>query len=129
MQGEAAKQDDPAVSGLLGGTLAAKAAEAKAASPLTHVRKGAPPFLTAHGTKDMRVNFNNATKLHEALTKAGNPSILVPVLDGGHGFNSPEANQRIHQFFEMHLRGIRSEISSSPVPDVPRTPQPAAGKR
>jgi acetyl esterase/lipase len=124
MQGEAATKDDPAVSGLLGGTLAEKAPEAKAASPLTYVHKGAPPFMTVHGTKDMRVNFNNATKLHEALTKAGNSPILIPVADGGHGFNSPEANKRIQQFFDMHLRGIKAEISSEPAPDVPR-PQPA----
>jgi acetyl esterase/lipase len=116
MQGEAALSDDRAVTGLLGGSLKDKAAEAKASSPLTYVHAGAPPFLTAHGTKDMRVNFNNATRLHEALIKAGNSSILLAMTDGGHGFTSPELNRRVQQFFDMHLRGITSEISSEPIP-------------
>ena len=129
MQGDAALKDDPAVAGLLGGTLAEKAAEAKACSPLTYVHAGAPPFMTVHGTKDMRVNFTNATRLQEALTKAGSPTILVPVTDGGHGFNSPEANKRVQQFFDMHLRGIKSEISSEPAANVVPPPAPAAEKK
>ncbi len=125
MQGEAALKDDPAVAGLLGGSIAEKAAEAKACSPLTYVHAGAPPFLTAHGTKDTRVNFTNATKLHEALTKSGNSSILLAMTDAGHGFGSPELNKRVQQFFDMHLRGIKSEISSEPIP----LPSPATEKK
>ena len=124
MQGDAALKDDPAVSALLGGPIAEKAAEAKAASPLTYVHADTPPILTIHGTKDMRVNFTNATRLHEALTKAGSPSILIPVTDGGHGFYSPEIDRRMGQFFDMHLRGIQAEISSDPVTPVAR-PEPA----
>ncbi|MEO6785602.1 MAG: alpha/beta hydrolase [Chthoniobacteraceae bacterium] len=123
MQGEAALKDDPAVVGLLGGSLKEKAAEAKACSPLTYVHPGAPPFLTAHGTKDMRVNFNNATRLHEALTKAGDSSILLAMTDQGHGFGSPELDRRLRQFFDMHLRGIKSEISSEPIPPPAPAPQ------
>jgi len=123
MQGEAALKDDPAVAGLLGGPLKEKAAEAKASSPLTYVHAGAPPFLTAHGTKDMRVNFTNATRLHEALTKAGDSSILLALTDQGHGFSSPELNRRVQQFFDMHLRGIKSEISQEPIaPPAPAAP-------
>ena len=68
----------------------------------------------------MRVNFNNATRLHEALTKVGSPSILIPVTDGGHGFYSPEIDRRMGQFFDMHLRGIKADISSEPVTPVAR---------
>ena len=125
MQGDAVMNDDPTVAGLLGGSLADKAAEAKAASSLTYVHASAPPFLTAHGTKDMRVNFTNATKLHEALTKAGNFSILLAMTDAGHGFGSPELNKRVQQFFDMHLHGIKSEISSEPIP----LPAPAPAKK
>ncbi|MEO6739115.1 MAG: alpha/beta hydrolase [Chthoniobacteraceae bacterium] len=126
MQGEAALKDDPAVAGLLGGSLKEKAAEAKACSPLTYVHAGAPPFMTLHGTKDMRVNFTNATRLQEALTKVGSPTILIPITDGGHGFNSPEAYKRVQQFFDMHLRGIKSEISSEPATNIVPLPAPSA---
>jgi acetyl esterase/lipase len=119
MQGDAALKDDPAVAGLLGGPIAENAAKAKECSPLTYVHAGTPPFLTVHGTKDMRVNFNNATKLHEALGKVGSPSLLLPVTDGGHGFRSAEVDRRVRQFFDLHLRGIRADISTEPVtPDA-----------
>ena len=126
MQGDAALKDDPAVSALLGGSLAEKAAEAKAASPLTYVHAGTPPFLTVHGTKDMRVNFSNATKLHEALTKVGSPSLLLPVTDGGHGFYSPEVDARVGQFFNIHLRGAEGVVSTKPVTPGQR---PGPGKK
>ncbi len=129
MQGDAALKDDPAVAGLLGGTLAEKAAEAKQCSPLTYVHAGAPPFMTLHGTKDLRVNFNNATRLQAALTKVGSPTILIPITDGGHGFNSPEANKRVQQFFDLHLRGIPSEIPSEPAANVVPPPALSAEKK
>ena len=125
MQGDAALKDDPAVAGLLGGSLKEKAAEAKAASPLTYVHAGAPPFMTVHGTKDMRVNFTNATMLHEALTKAGSPSILLPITDAGHGgFTSSELDHRVQQFYDRHLRGIPAEIATGAITPDPR-PEPA----
>ena len=64
----------------------------------------------------MRVNFTHATKLHEALTEAGSPTILLAMTDAGHGFGSPELNERVRQFFDLHLRGIPSDISSEPIP-------------
>jgi hypothetical protein len=43
--------------------------------------------------------------------------------DAGHGFGSPELNKRVQQFFDLHLRGIKSEISSEPIPlPAPREP-------
>ncbi|MBN8624216.1 MAG: alpha/beta hydrolase, partial [Planctomycetes bacterium] len=57
MQGEAAKVDDPAVSGLVGGPLKEKADAVKQASPLTWVSKNAAPIMTVHGMKDARVNY------------------------------------------------------------------------
>jgi len=123
MQGEAALKDDPAVSGLLGGSIKEKLAEAKAASPLTYVSKDAVPFLTAHGTMDMRVNFTNATNLDAALKKAGASSLLIAVTDGGHAMGGgPELEKRVRQFIDLHLRDIKSEISTTPIPTVAAAP-------
>lgn len=118
-EGKPIVQDD-AVMGLLGGTYEAKHAEAVAASPLTYVTKDDPPFFTIHGTADKRVAYANAEVIHAALQKAGVPSLLLPVKDGAHGSVShPEALKRARQFFDLHLRGIKSEIDTTPVDALP----------
>ncbi|MDB6074487.1 MAG: Carboxylesterase [Verrucomicrobiaceae bacterium] len=118
-EGKPVVQDD-AVIGLLGGTYEEKHAEAIAASPLTYVTKDDPPFLNAQGTKDQRVAYANAEWIHAALNKTGVPSLLIPITDGGHGsVSNPELNKRAVQFVGMHLRGIKAEIDTSPIPALP----------
>lgn len=116
MQGDAALRDDPAVSGLIGGSLKDKADVAKAASPLTYVTSDAVPIMTIHGTQDMRVNFTNAEKLDAALKKAGASSLLIPMTNAGHGIPvGPELAGRVQQFWDLHLRGVKSDISTEPI--------------
>jgi acetyl esterase/lipase len=113
---------DEAVIGLLGGTYEEKHAEAVAASPLTYVTKDDPPFLNAQGTKDQRVAYGNAEWIHSALSKVGVPSLLIPITDGGHGsVSNPELKKRAEQFLGMHLRGIKAEIDTTPIPALPET--------
>ncbi|MDZ4404289.1 alpha/beta hydrolase [Prosthecobacter sp.] len=112
--------NDDAVSGLLSGNAQEKTAEAKAASPVTHVSKDDPPFITFHGTKDQRVAFLHAEAIHAALQKAGVTSLLVPITDGGHGSVShPEVKVRGQQFTDKILRGIESTIDTSPLQAPP----------
>jgi acetyl esterase/lipase len=67
---------------------------AKSVSPLTYVRPGLPPVLTIHGDKDPIVPYSHATRLHEALTKAGAKSGLHTVAGGGHGgFNAQQRTE------------------------------------
>jgi hypothetical protein len=42
-------------------------------------------------------------------------SLLITMTNGGHGFRSPELDQRIQQFFDKHLRGIAAEISTTAI--------------
>ncbi len=70
---------EPAVTDLVGGTLGGKEDVLWLASPLYHVRSGAPPFLIAHGTIDETVPFEQGRRLHEALQAAGAESELVPL--------------------------------------------------
>ena len=58
---------------------------ARSVSPLTYVRKDLPPIISIHGDKDDVVPYQHATRLHDALTKAGDISKLVTVKGGGHG--------------------------------------------
>ena len=58
---------------------------ARSVSPLSYVRKELPPILTIHGDKDDVVPFSHATRLKEALDKAGAPNRLHTITGGGHG--------------------------------------------
>ncbi|MGC3966096.1 MAG: alpha/beta hydrolase [Pirellulales bacterium] len=116
MQGEAAKTDDPAVSGLVGGPLKEKADAVKQASPLTWVSAKAVPIMTVHGMKDARVNYNNATKLDEAMKKAGAVHYLVPITEAGHGIPvGPELADRMQKFWNKYLNGVDAEIATTPI--------------
>ncbi|GAA5139586.1 alpha/beta hydrolase fold domain-containing protein [Prosthecobacter algae] len=100
---------------LLGGPVPEREAVAKEASPVTHVSAGDAAFFTAHGTKDPLVPYAQGEEIHAALTKAGVPSILQEMTDGGHGFRSEVLDQRLKQFFDLHLRGIESKIETTPI--------------
>jgi acetyl esterase/lipase len=107
---------DSAVGMLLGGRVRDLPELAKAASPLFYVSTGTVPFLSAHGTKDPLVPFEQAQELHKALRKAGVESTLIEMTDAGHGFRSPELDARIDQFLARHLLGKTVEIAATPIP-------------
>jgi acetyl esterase/lipase len=100
---------------LLGGSVQEREAAAKEASPVTHVSKGDAAFFTAHGTQDPLVPFAQGEEIHAALLKAGVPSLLQEMTDGGHGFQSPVLDERVRQFLDLHLRGIAVEIQTPPI--------------
>jgi acetyl esterase/lipase len=56
---------------LLGAPVAEVPELARAASPVSQVRAGAPPFLIAHGTADQAVPFAQSEALAAALAEAG----------------------------------------------------------
>jgi acetyl esterase/lipase len=69
---------------LLGAPVADVPELARAASPLSHVRAGAPPFLIAHGRADRAVPFPQSQALAEALAAAGADVRLEGVDDADH---------------------------------------------
>ncbi|MEO5913670.1 MAG: alpha/beta hydrolase [Luteolibacter sp.] len=113
MSGDAL-QPNP-VTALLGGIGPDLKEKAKQASPVTWVTKNSAPFLTAHGTKDPLVPFAQAEEIHQALLKAGVESHLIAMQGAGHGFSNNTLNQRIHQFFDNHLRHQTGAISDEPI--------------
>ncbi len=118
-QGQPIWQDD-AVSGLLGGPAPDRPSEARAASPVTHVSKDDPPFLTFHGTADQRVAYRHAETIHAALQKAGVPSLLVPITGGSHGsVGHAEVKQRGQAFTDRLLRGLDTPVDTTPIPAPP----------
>lgn len=56
---------------------------------------------------------NQSELLHKALKKRGVVSVLVPVERGGHGnFSGNQAEERMWQIFDKHLRGKDVMISA-----------------
>ena len=81
----------------------------RTASPITYVRRGAPPVLTLHGTEDKAVPYEQAQLLHTALRKVKVPSRLTPLHGMGHGDDwSAQTAQRnttaILAFLDDNLR-------------------------
>jgi acetyl esterase/lipase len=58
---------------------------ARRMSPLTWVRPGSPPVLTLHGDADAQIPYEHATRLHQALDKAGVDNELITIPGGAHG--------------------------------------------
>ncbi len=100
---------------LLGGPVPEREQAAREASPVTHVSAGDAAFFTAHGTKDPLVPYAQAEEIHATLQKAGVPSLLQEMTHAGHGFRSAELDKRVAQFLAMHLRGVKSEIDTTPI--------------
>lgn len=80
------------VTRLFGGTVAEHEHQMRLASPLSHVRQDAPPFLIAHGTLDEIVPFDQAERLAAALGAAGADVELVVRAGAYHNWNaSPDS--------------------------------------
>ena len=69
---------------LLGAPVATVPELARAASPISHVRAGAPPFLIAHGTADRAVPLRQSEALAAALAEAGADVRFEAVDDSDH---------------------------------------------
>ncbi len=108
-----------AVIKLFGGPPAEHEAAAREASPVTWVSKDDPPFLIAHGTADPVVPLAQSEELAEMLEKAGVPVTFVRLEGGAHSIGGQEITQRQRDFFELHLRGQKIEVSAAPIKVVP----------
>lgn len=57
----------------------------RSASATTYLRKGLPPFLQLHGTKDAQVDYVQSVKFQERMKALGNTCDLITIPDGAHG--------------------------------------------
>lgn len=81
----------------------------KAASPVTYVRKDAPPVLMIQGDRDVVVPFEQAEMFQKAMESVGGRSHLVRVRGAGHGwgllFNEND-NMRTLPAIAQFLAGV-----------------------
>ncbi len=71
---------------------AAGIAKLKEASPATYVKKGLPPFLFIHGTKDAAVPYGQSPLMCDKLKAAGNQCQVLTVDGAPHGIGAWEKN-------------------------------------
>jgi len=90
---------------LVGGVIWENPEKCKRASPITYVKKGAPPFLIMHGEKDETVPLSQSIDFHQALKKAGADSTLMVIKDIGHSFpGRPDLHIPVADWFDEHLK-------------------------
>ena len=77
-------------------------------SPLNYVRTGQPPVLTIHGDSDTTVPYQEAVRLHEALSKAGVANQLLTIPGGKHGnFTAEERTKIFATIREFLAKNVR----------------------
>jgi acetyl esterase/lipase len=81
---------------LVGGPIGEHLDLARAASAVTHVRAGAPPFLLQHGDRDTWVPVEQSIRLAEALGSAGVPVELEIVPGADHFFEGADDVESIY---------------------------------
>ena len=89
---------------LLGGEVSTLKARAKIASPFHQVSSDDAPILTVHGTKDPLVPYLQGKALDDKLDALEVPSVLLTVLDGGHGRGfGPSVDKAVINFLKHHF--------------------------
>lgn len=113
----------PVVKYLAGGFLGCEPAECpekwREASPITHVRKDAPPVLILHGDADGVVPFPQATALEKAIAASQARCTMVKVPGGPHGWGldfNDVASQRTLPVMVDFLARVFCEAPPSPTP-------------
>ena len=91
---------------LIGAAPLARPDLAKAASPVTYVDKGDPPFLIIHGEKDDLVSPRQSQLLSAWLNVAGVPNELIIVKDAPHFgvmFDTDDIRTKVINFLKKQL--------------------------
>lgn len=78
------------------------------ASPVTYARKGNPPVLILHGTKDATVPVEQSQRMADALKQAGVECELILVEGAPHSFHlepkEKDLRPAVIGFFDKHLK-------------------------
>ena len=100
---------------LLGRVVSELTAQARDASPVTHVHPGAPPFQIKHGKSDVIVPASQSEQLAAALEAAGVP-VEIELVDGaGHMWaGAPDPAAILRHVIEFALRAVDARDPNTP---------------
>ncbi|MDO8544761.1 MAG: alpha/beta hydrolase [Opitutaceae bacterium] len=96
---------------------AATLALLREASPLSHVKRGLPPFLLVHGDADTRVPIAQSIAMQARLRAAGVPCELFTIKGAGHGMAgwtaiAPDYKERVVAWLIRTLGTPRAKTKS-----------------
>ena len=107
-------------SGLIGGPVLQTLRVAYAASPITYVSAGTPPFALFHGDSDRVVPVAQAVEMDSALLRAGVPvelHVIKGADHGGPGYFTPLMFDQIDVFLDKTLHRTSLGASGPPPRD------------
>ncbi len=93
---------------LFGGPIGDHVDLARAASPVTHVRAGAPPFFIQHGEADTWVPFEQALRMEKAIRSVGGSVELEAVPGADHFFGGAPDVEAIFERAVAFLQRVDS---------------------
>ena len=80
------------------------------ASAATYVKKGLPPFLLIHGTKDEAVPYDQSVKFNAQLKAVGVKTEFYTVEDGIHGVINWEKVPEQHSYKPVMVKWLRETL-------------------
>ncbi len=80
------------------------------ASPITYVKKGMPPFLLIHGTKDPLVPYEQSVKMCEKIKSAGASCEVFTVEGAGHGVGNWEKDPAFLPYKEKMVEWLKKTL-------------------
>ena len=104
-------------------------AEVSAASPISHVAAGEPPFLFIHGDHDLSVPIQQSLRLQKALQAAGNHADLITIPNGPHATGSWHTLPGVSDWERQTAEWLNRTLShTGPIGEgiEPRTPSAAS---
>jgi acetyl esterase/lipase len=93
----------------LGGSFTDKPDVYKKASPISYVKKDAPPFLFFHGDSDTIVPVDQTRRLAEKLRSVGASAEAVILAGEHHGFSGPNNEKSLKQMMEFLAARLKKE--------------------
>jgi len=81
------------------------------ASPVTHIRPGAPPFLILQGTRDTDMLVRQSQMLADRLHAAHVPATLITVQGAGHSLVTPGQSPSPEQLTTTVVDFLASTLS------------------
>jgi len=85
-------------------------AKLKEASPITYVKRGLPPFLFIHGTKDAAVPYDQSPLMCEKLKAAGNQCEVFTVEGAPHGIGPWEKYPEWQDYKKKMVEWLRATL-------------------
>jgi acetyl esterase/lipase len=80
------------------------------ASPVSQIRKGMPPYLLIHGTKDPTVSYDLSVEMCDKMRAAGNRCELFPVEGAGHGVGGWEKTPAFQAYKQKMVDWLKQAL-------------------